>query len=85
MIQVVSDGLAKMAEAVETKVNFDTSRRKHGRGRSPSVSGRGRGARGNDQMRSQNSLSTSSLQNGQADNSSQKVCSQPPASIKCFF
>ncbi|XP_048139936.1 serine/threonine-protein kinase TOUSLED isoform X5 [Rhodamnia argentea] len=57
------DGLAKMVETLETKVNFDVSRKKHGRGRSQS--GRGRGSKANDQMRSQISASTSSPLNGQ--------------------
>ncbi|XP_048139933.1 serine/threonine-protein kinase TOUSLED isoform X2 [Rhodamnia argentea] len=64
------DGLAKMVETLETKVNFDVSRKKHGRGRSQS--GRGRGSKANDQMRSQISASTSSPLNGQLENSYHK-------------
>ncbi|KAF8009363.1 hypothetical protein BT93_J0379 [Corymbia citriodora subsp. variegata] len=64
------DCLAKMAETLETKVNFDFGRKKHGRGRSQS--GRGRGSRANDQTRSQISASTISPLNGQLENSYHK-------------
>lgn len=70
MTQAV-DGLAKMAETLETKVNIDISRKKPGRGRSQS--GRGRGSRANDQMRSQISASTISPLNGQLECSYHKV------------
>lgn len=64
------DSLAKMAETLETKVNFDVGRKKHSRGRSQS--GRGRGSRSNDQTRSQISASTISSLNGQLENSYHK-------------
>ncbi|KAK4780129.1 hypothetical protein SAY87_016235 [Trapa incisa] len=63
-VEVVSDGLQKMAETLETKSNFDVYRKKQGRGRSQSASGRGRGSRINDQTKSQNSSSVTSQSNG---------------------
>ena len=71
--QAVVDGRQMVVENVESKVNSDLNRKKHGRGRG-SVSGRGRGSRVNDQTRSQISSSTVSPSNGQLENSHHKVC-----------
>lgn len=70
-VEAVVDGRQMVVENVESKVNSDLNRKKHGRGRG-SVSGRGRGSRVNDQTRSQISSSTVSPSNGQLENSHHK-------------
>lgn len=73
--QAVADGRQMVVETMESnKANPEVSRKKQGRGRGHSVSGRGRNSRINDQIRSQNS-STVSPSNGQFENSYLKVCS----------
>ena len=70
----MADGRQMVVETIESKAISEVSRKKPGRGRGHSVSGRGRNARINDQIRSQNS-STVSSSNGQFENSYLKVCS----------
>ncbi|XP_059430669.1 serine/threonine-protein kinase TOUSLED [Corylus avellana] len=67
-VEAVADGRQMVVETMESKVISEVSRKKPGRGRGHSVSGRGRNARINDQIRSQNS-STVSPSNGQFENS----------------
>lgn len=57
---------------VDTKANSDVNRKKHGRGRANSVSGRGRGSRVHDQTRLLISPPTVSPQNGELENSYNK-------------
>lgn len=59
---------------VDTKVTSDVNRKKHGRGRANSVSGRGRGSRVQDQTRLLISPSTVSSPNGELENSYKRVC-----------
>lgn len=73
-MQAVADERQMVAETVETKVNVDINRKKHGRGRGHSVSGRGRSSRVNDQSRSQICPPTVLPSNGQLENSYHKVC-----------
>ncbi|XP_004295135.1 PREDICTED: serine/threonine-protein kinase TOUSLED-like [Fragaria vesca subsp. vesca] len=54
---------------VDSKVTSDVNRKKHGRGRANSVSGRGRGSRVQDQTRLLISPSTVSSPNGELENS----------------
>ncbi|KAK4763373.1 hypothetical protein SAY86_009141 [Trapa natans] len=63
-VEVVSDGLQKLVETLETKSNFDVSRKKQCRGRSQPASGKGRGFRVNDQTNSQNCSSVTLHSNG---------------------
>lgn len=70
--QAVSDGLARMVEVIETKANIEVSKKRHGRGRSQSVSGRSRGSRVNE-IKPPNSLSNVSQPNGQLQSSHHKV------------
>lgn len=58
---------------VDTKVNSDVNRKKHGRGRANSVLGRGRGSRVHDQTKSLISPPTVSPPNGELENSYNKV------------
>lgn len=58
---------------VDTKANSDVNRKKHGRGRANSVSGRGRSSRVHDQTRLLISPPTVSPQNGELENSCNKV------------
>ncbi|TKY57044.1 Serine/threonine-protein kinase TOUSLED [Spatholobus suberectus] len=67
-VEVVTDGRQTSLEAVETKMNVDVNRKKHGRGRGSSGSGRGRGSRVNDQTRTQISPPTVLASNGQIEN-----------------
>ncbi|XP_062016104.1 serine/threonine-protein kinase TOUSLED isoform X2 [Rosa rugosa] len=57
---------------VDTKVNSDVNRKKHGRGRANSVLGRGRGSRVHDQTKSLISPPTVSPPNGELENSYNK-------------
>ncbi|KAK9280371.1 hypothetical protein L1049_014060 [Liquidambar formosana] len=71
-IEAAADGRQKIVETMETKAGFDVTRKKQGRGRGHSVTGRGRGSRVNDQTRMEISPSTVSPSNGQLDNSYHK-------------
>ncbi|XP_077225862.1 protein kinase superfamily protein [Tasmannia lanceolata] len=68
----VVDGRIKSTETSDVKASLDDSnRKKQGRGRGRSVTTRGRGSRGNDQVHSR-IFSTVSPSNGQLDNSTTK-------------
>ena len=58
---------------VDTKVNLDVNKKKHGRGRGNSVSGRGRSSRVQDQTRLLISPTTVSPPNGELENAYKKV------------
>lgn len=62
---------------METKINVDANRKKHGRGRGSSGSGRGRGSRVTDQTKTQISPPTVLASNGQIESVYHKVCSLP--------
>ncbi|KAG6682147.1 hypothetical protein I3842_13G123900 [Carya illinoinensis] len=68
-VEAVADGRQMVVETLNSKANSDVNRKKQGRGRGYSVSGRGRSSRINDQTRSQVSASTVSPSNGQLENS----------------
>ncbi|KAK7385848.1 hypothetical protein VNO78_31764 [Psophocarpus tetragonolobus] len=67
-VEVVTEGRQTSLETVETKMNVDVNRKKHGRGRGSSGSGRGRGSRVNDQTRTQISPPPVLASNGQMEN-----------------
>ncbi|KAL2973400.1 hypothetical protein AAZX31_14G043300 [Glycine max] len=66
-VEVVTDARQMSLETMETKINVDANRKKHGRGRGSSGSGRGRGSRVTDQTKTQISPPTVLASNGQIE------------------
>ncbi|KAH1093077.1 hypothetical protein GYH30_039017 [Glycine max] len=66
-VEVVTDARQTSLETMETKINVDANRKKHGRGRGSSGSGRGRGSRVTDQTKTQISPPTVLASNGQIE------------------
>ncbi|KAK8543401.1 hypothetical protein V6N13_136087 [Hibiscus sabdariffa] len=71
-VEAVTEGRQNIVEPVESKASSEGNRRKQGRGRGHSVSGRGRVSRANDQIRRQISGSIVTPSNGQLENSFHK-------------
>ncbi|XVE59711.1 hypothetical protein DITRI_Ditri05aG0068100 [Diplodiscus trichospermus] len=71
-VEAVAEGRQKIVEPLESKATSEGNRRKLGRGRSHSVSSRGRGSRANDQTRQQICSSVVPPSNGQLENSYHK-------------
>ncbi|XP_065866829.1 serine/threonine-protein kinase TOUSLED isoform X2 [Euphorbia lathyris] len=67
----VTEGRQKTGDLMENRINADTNKRKHGRGRGNSAAGRGRGSRGSDHTRPQISAATALTSNG-LENSNHK-------------
>ncbi|KAB2615206.1 serine/threonine-protein kinase TOUSLED-like [Pyrus ussuriensis x Pyrus communis] len=67
-VEAVVDGRQMVVETVDTKATSDVNKKKHGRGRGNSISGRVRGSRVSDQTRLLVTPSTVSPLNGQSEN-----------------
>lgn len=70
--EVVGDGKPKTVEETPPKLGVETNKKKQGRGRPQGATGRGRGSRSNDHLKSQTSPATVPSANGQIDSSNYK-------------